>query len=265
MWGILNSAAADLPSLPRDPEVPWEGDPNIAALSDERLAQLWNNIVKRYRRINPMAAPASGMSREPLSSGKDKEVQEYVIDSLDRLLHEETIDWNSVYTVVLLMLGGMEADPRIPELVRYMYQLPRPIKMSDPHGRAYAQALNVLKLQESVEAATVLFDAVDRDFWGQDPYHDRPKRTTMEAIYSLRSVALSKLAEMPSCISLPFLEKLAEKYPLKERTPEAVSGQENFEKWLQEDPDGFIPTDLQTHLKKAREQAESQVSRNSNQ
>lgn len=249
----LGLVSADEPRLPLDPEVPWEGDPDISALKDERLKEIWETVVKRYRRINPMASPPGGMWQEPLS--KDADTQEYLITSLDKALHTEPIDWNTVYTAVLLLLGGIEADPRIPELARYIYQLPRPMKMSDPHGRAYSQMLKVLQLQQSAESAVVLCDAVNKTFWGNTPYHDRPKQSTDEAVYCMRNVALSSLASISPSISIPLLEKLAQKYPYaqQEDAKDFVLESE-FEEWIKQNPDGVIGRDIRYFLKKAHEE-----------
>jgi len=246
----LGLACADEPLLPRDPEIPWEGDPNIGALKDERLKEIWETVVKRYRRINPMASPPGGMWREPLS--KDADTQEFLITTLDKALHAEPIDWNTVYTAVLLLLGGIEPDPRIPELARYMYQLPRPIKMSDPHGRTYVEMLFVLSLQQSVDAALVLSDAVVKSFWGSTPYHDRPKESTDEAVYRMRNVALSRLASISPNISIPLLEKLAQKYPyVQQKDSKDFVLESEFENWLKLNPDGCIGRDIQYFLKEA--------------
>jgi len=246
------SAVSDSPPLPRNPEVPWEGDPDIGALKDERLKEIWETIVKSYRRTNPYASPAGSMSDEPLP--KDAETQEYLITTLDKALHAETIDWNTVYTAVLLLLGGIEPDPRIPELARFMYQLPRPMKMSYPHGRTYVQMLCVLALHQDATSATVLRDAVSKSFWGDYPYHDRPKESTEEAVYRMRVFALGRLGRMSPDISIPFLEELARKYPYirKEGAKESVRESE-YEEWIKQNPDGFIPHEIQSTLSRAYE------------
>ena len=257
---ILGIVFADEPRLPLDPEAPWEGDPDISALKDERLREIWENVVKRYRRTNPMASPPGGMWQEPLS--KDVDTQEYLITSLDNTLHADPIDWNTVYTTVLLLLGGIEPDPRIPELARYMYQLPRPMKMSDPHGRAYVEMLFVLSLQQSVDAASVLSDAVVKSFWGNTPYHDRPKESTEEAVYRMRNVALSRLASISPNISIPLLETLAHKYPyVQQKYSKDFVLESEFEDWLKLNPDGCIGRDIQYFLKEAYEKQAQEEAR----
>ena len=261
----LGFVFADEPSLPRDPEVPWEGDPDIGALKDERLKVIWETVIKRYRRINPMASLPGGMWREPLS--KDAETQEYLIMTLDKTLHAEPIDWNTVYTAVLLVLGGIEPDPRIPALARYMYQVPRPMKMSDPHGRAYAQMLHVLELQQDTASAAVLRDAVNKSFWGDYPYHDRPKESTEEAVYSMRVVALACLGRMAPDINIPFLEELARKYPyVQKESDNNLMTEAVFKEWIKLNPDGFIPREIESALngayeKKAKQEAAVQSSK----
>jgi len=258
-------AVSDSPPLPRDPEVPWVGDPDIGALQDERLKEIWETVVKSYRRTNPYASPAGSMSDEPLP--KDAETQEYLITTLDKALHAEPIDWNTVYTAVLLLLGGIEPDPRIPELARYMYQLPRPMKMSDPHGRAYVQMLNVLKLQQCVESATVLRDAVNKSFWGDYPYHDRPKQSTEEAIYTKREYALGCLGEMSPAICIPLLETLSKQYPyVQKESDKGPMAYSEFVERLKQNPDGHIPREIESALKgayekKAKQEAALQPSR----
>ena len=261
----MGLAYADSPPLPRDPEVPWEGDPDIGALQDERLKEIWETVVKSYRRTNPYASPAGSMSDEPLP--KDAETQEYLITTLDKALHAEPIDWNTVYTAILLLLGGIEPDPRIPELARYMYQLPRPMKMSDPHGRAYSQMLHVLELQEDTASAAVLRDAVNKSFWGDYPYHDRPKRSTEEAVYSKRVVALACLGRMAPDINIPFLEELARKYPyVQKESDNNLMTEAVFKEWIKLNPDGFIPREIESALngayeKKAKQEAAVQSSK----
>ena len=262
---ILGIVFADEPRLPLDPEAPWEGDPDISALKDERLREIWENVVKRYRRTNPMASPPGGMWQEPLS--KDVDTQEYLITSLDNTLHADPIDWNTVYTTVLLLLGGIEPDPRIPELARYMYQLPRPMKMSDPHGRAYSQMLHVLELQEDTASAAVLRDAVNKSFWGDYPYHDRPKRSTEEAVYSKRVVALACLSRMSPDICIPLLETLSKQYPyVQEESDKGPMAYSEFVERLKQNPDGHIPREIESALKgayekKAKQEAALQPSR----
>ena len=253
----MGLAYADSPPLPRDPEVPWEGDPDIGALQDERLKEIWETVVKSYRRTNPYASPAGSMSDEPLP--KDAETQEYLITTLDKALHAEPIDWNTVYTAILLLLGGIEPDPRIPELARYMYQLPRPMKMSDPHGRAYSQMLHVLELQEDTASAAVLRDAVNKSFWGDYPYHDRPKRSKEEAVYSKRVVALACLSRMPPDICIPLLETLSKQYPyVQEESDKGLMAYSEFVERLKQNPDGHIPREIESALKGAYEKKAEQ-------
>jgi len=133
------------------------------------------------------------------------------------------------------------------------------MKMSAAHAGSYTQMYRVLQLQQSVEAAAVLYDAVDKTFWGDDPYHDRPKISTNEAILRKREIALSILGEMPPSISIPFLEKLAKEYPYTPQENEKhVIPESEFEEWIKQNPDGSIPKNIRIILKRVYEKRDKQ-------
>lgn len=219
VWFFANTPPvfSDVFLPPNDPEVPWEGDPDISALKDERIKHLWEEIVKNWRRKHPRGSSASAMTLNSSykTTGISLDDQEYLIDTLERELHAGSIDWDCVYTVLILMNAGMNANPKIPELARYLVKLPRPIKMSDERGDSYQQILFLLQSQNSHEAAAVLADALTREFWGDYPMNSRKlnKRYTEKSILSLRSIALTILLHnMSPEIVFPYLRNIAERY-----------------------------------------------------
>lgn len=204
---------------PQDPEIPWDGDPDISALNEDRLVQLWDEVVRGYRRRKPTGARASAMLGDshytPHTLSEDD--REYLLNIFDQELHSDETDWNRFYTVLLLMNACMIVDSRIPDWVRYFAKLPRPIKMSDVRGSTYMGALQLLRVQNNPEAIAVLAEAVTREFWGDYPMHSRrlDTRCTEKSILSLRRVALhSLLHRINPEIGLTHLQKLAETHVL---------------------------------------------------
>ena len=153
---------------------------------------------------------------EYASMKKTKDDQHYLIQCLDQELHTSTVDWNSTFTILLLMGGGMDADSRITELVRLLFKIPRAMKMNDFHAQSYYQSLFVLRNMGTPEAALVLYDALTRPFWGTDPVHSRKmvsRRETEENVDNLRRIALDILTEYPPETANPLLEEFTETFP----------------------------------------------------
>ena len=94
-------------AIPRDPEVPWRGDPDLSVVDDEYLLQLWDNTVIAYRRAHPTGALVDGLARcsEYTDVPKSKEDQEYLIAALARALGGESINWDEVRVIIVLMLS----------------------------------------------------------------------------------------------------------------------------------------------------------------
>ena len=205
-------------TLPRDPEVPWDNDPDITAISDERIVYLWKEIMLTYRRNNPFGRPVTGVTgcSDYTSTPVNPEDQEILIDALSHALDADSIDWNYVRTVLVLMVKGMDTDPRIPELAHQMFTVPRGTKMCYDYIWSLFTMMSVLGRQNSQEAAQLLFDACHREYWGSDPMniplYPLPGYSEV-AITSLRKMALPGLAGISHEISLPFLEALAADYP----------------------------------------------------
>lgn len=207
------------PKIPQDPEIPWWGDPDISALDEERLVHLWDEVVRGYRRKRPTGGDAVGMLSDlhytPYALAKDD--REYLLNTFDREIHSEATDWNCVYTVLLLMNACMIVDSRIPDWVRYLAKLPRPIKMSDVRGGTYMRTLTLLEVQNNPEATAVLAEATTREFWGDYPMHSRrlDTRCTEKSILSLREAALYSFRNKISPeIGFPHIQKLAETHAL---------------------------------------------------
>ncbi len=208
------------PLYPRpDPNERWPGDPDLAQITDERLLQLWRDTMITYRHANPkdgLFVSAIVHAPEYTEVPKTPEDQEYLIAALSRALAAETINWDEVRLILLLMYAGMEPDPRIPALAEQMFKLPRPMKMCAARGRAYKEMMHVLRLQQSDDAAALLYHmAVDRTFWGNDPFHTPGlhKTNTEVSVVRMRRISLSYLSEMPPAIAIPYVERMLETYP----------------------------------------------------
>jgi len=226
LFGIsLSAVEIRYDILPRlNPEIPWIGDPDVSATKHKRLVELWNSIVKEYRRdasSSQYGVYQMASDDEYTSIKKQKKDQEYLITLLDQELHAVDIDWNCVHIILILMSGGMDADSRIVELARYLYKLPRPIKMNDFWALSYTQTLWVLGNIGTSDAAEMLYDALTHDFWGKDPIHSRKlscERNTEENIDLLRQLALNRITEYPGERVIPLLEKFMKEFPLLEKT-----------------------------------------------
>lgn len=205
---------------PPDPDIPLPGDPDMAFVTDTCLVALWEETVINFRRDNPRHIPVQALHREPdyLAATKTAETQDYLIAALDIAIKSEAINWHNVQTILILMTGGMDGDERIPELAMRLFQLPRPIKMSDACGWSYQQMLRVLGNQPTEEAANVLYETMQREFWGTDPMHSRvlaSERDTSKNIDHLRTIALCTLAgsNVPQEHRRALLLKMKEQYP----------------------------------------------------
>ena len=220
------TAFATTPLIPLDPEVPWRGDPDLSAVDDEYLLQLWDNTVIAYRRANPTGNFVGALARcsKYTDVPKTNADQEYLIAALARALDEDPINWDKVRVIIVLMYAGMEADARIPALAEQLFTLPRPMKMSDARSTAYREMLRLLYLQQSDDAAAVLHAATYREFWGDDPFHTRSVGRNSElAIVSLRRLAFTLLSfDMPAHIAIPYVEKMVEVYPEAEEPEEPI-------------------------------------------
>lgn len=208
----------DEPIVPRDPEAPWRGDPDLSSITDNKLVKLWKDtvVVYRYSEI-PKSGSVNSLhdAKEYTSIPKSKQDQEYLINSLTQQLNTNPIDWNCVRVILILMYAGMEPDPRIPVLGEQLFKMPRPMKMSDDQGWAYRSMLQLLLLQPSVEAAQLVAAAVDREFWGDDPFHTTAlvRDDTEMSILNMRLYALKGLRlKMPPEISIPVLQEITDRY-----------------------------------------------------
>ena len=215
--------------VPRDPEEPWPRDPDLSAVTDSYLLELWDDTMVAYRRANPAGSPVSAIQHatQYTSMPKSQEAQEHLINALARALDEEPINWDEVRVILLLMYGGMDPDPRIPALVERLLTLPRPMKMSAARNTAYAEATRLLVLQQSDEAASVLYAATHREFWGDDPFLTARRGTgsnTEATIIGYRRGAFSLLLNMPPRIAIPYVEKMLEIYPVSYEPEEIVIG-----------------------------------------
>ncbi len=212
------SSHAHIVLEPRDPEVPWDEDPDITAIADERIVHLWEEIMLTYRRNNPFGRIATGVAgcSDYTSTPVNPEDQEFLIDALSHALGADSIDWNYVRTVLVLMVKGMDADPRIPELAHQMFTVPRAPKMCFDYKESLYAMMAILRRQNSQEAAQLLFDACHREYWGNDPMnvpHAQSPEYSEVAITLLRNRALGLLSLISHEISLPLLEALAADYP----------------------------------------------------
>jgi len=210
---------------PRDPNIPWPNDPDITALSDDKLIQLWDDTVLEFRRQYPNYAGfvrTMGMDKEYTSVPKSREDQEYLINYLAKVLNSQPVDWNCVRVILILMYAGMDADNRIPELANQLFQMQRPMKMSDNQGWAYREMLEVLRLQKSAESAQVLAAGADREYWGNDPFHTTAiiRDDTEMSIINMRLFCIDTLERMPFEIAVPFLQQIAKKYSDKDLSTE---------------------------------------------
>lgn len=207
--------------------------PDLDAISDERLIQLWNETVA-------VCLESGEEQKWPLYLYKDDEydslkktpeAQAYLIDALDKALGARNIDWNYVYTVLTLMAGGMDPDPRIPTLARRLFQQPRhtglfrrPVEMSDEWGNSYRQMLNALGNQRSEGAARILYEAAEGALWGDAPMQCRALRQLSslelseqpEEISFLRLIAVVAMRRLPPEMSQPYLQQLVKAHPVQD-------------------------------------------------
>lgn len=244
----------------KNPEVPWWGDPDLAKVTDERVVQMWEDTVVSYRR-QAFSGPtvAFGIGKAYSSLGLNTGDQSYLLTALDAELNKESINWEYVYTILILMLAGMDQTETVPELADYLFALPRPMKMSWAHGLSYKAMLELLSHQHSEASAAVLFAATYESYWGNDPLFSPwlSKNNRAESLDRLRNWALGFLMKLPMEISLPWLEKLAQDFPFdnvdKDRLALMYAGVM--------DTDLFIGKEVNAYLKKIyTQQNEDQVS-----
>lgn len=215
------------PILPRDPEVPWQKDPDISAIKDERIVQLWEDIMIPYRRSHPTGSLVTALylSEEYQETPNTPENQEILINALSSALSTDPVDWNYVRTVLALMQKGMALDSRILQLADQLFTAPRNIKMSTDYGMSIRAMFHVLEHQKTKETAELLYKACSREYWGDDPMHTPSfsKEHSEESIIMVRRFALHQLAlKMPAEFSIPLLEQLSAAYPQDYVPPEIV-------------------------------------------
>ena len=215
--------------VPRDPEEPWPYDPDLSAVTDPYLLQIWEDTMMAYRRANPTGLFVNTLrhASEYTSMPKSPEEQEYLINALSEALDNDPINWDEVRVILLLMYAGMDPDPQIPALVERLFTLPRPMKTSGARSRAYTEARRLLLLQQSDEAAAVLFAATQRAFWGDDPFltaRSGVGGNTEAVIIGHRKAAFSLLTRMPPRIAIPYVEQLLNVYPESYEPEDIVIG-----------------------------------------
>ena len=256
MLMTAHSIYADRPVLPLNPDMPWPEDPDISAITDERIVRLWEDIMIAYRREYPTGATAGALflSEEYMTEPNTPENQEILIDALSRALSTEPPDWNYVRAVLLLMQKGMVQDARIPQLADQLFTKPRAIKMSYNYGYSLRSMFHILEQQKTKETTELLYRACQREYWGDDPMHTPgfSKEHSEVSIAAVRRFALSMLAEMPPELSIPLLETLAAAYP-EEYVPPAIVTKPAT-KWTKEWADNidFSHQDIRARLDEAR-------------
>ena len=201
-----------------DPEVPWENDPDISTIQDERILQLWDKVVKGYRRkcIHPREARKLYQDNNYTSITNIKDDQLYLLNAFEKELKKEDINWNSIFAIQLIMLAGMDTNSKIPELADYLFKLERPHKMSQVHGLAYLTMMDIIGLQQSNEAANLLFTAANDKYWGESPMLSPflSKESTAKSICCLRQTAVIKLSKISISICAPYFNNLMDRYPI---------------------------------------------------
>ena len=200
----------------RNPEVPWLGDPDLSKVDDKRVLQLWDDIVLALRREKGFGG-VQGLPfyKEHFPNSLNREEQKYILAMLEVELKKESINWEYVFTMLLIMSAGVEQTSTIPDMANFLFTLPRPLKMSWAHGMSYKTMLFLLGHQYSNVSAKLLYEAMHETYWGDDPLFSPWLSTTSraESLHRLRSWALSSLTNLPPQISLPWLEKLAQDFP----------------------------------------------------
>ncbi len=208
---------SDEPAIPYSPNAPRVGDPNLIEIQDARLLKLWEDTVVTYRWEDPYVDYMFGNWVKNANSlpPKKTEDQLYLLDAFETAIMKMRVDWNYVHTVLIVMQAVMETAPQIPELANRMYKMERPAKMSLAHGFCYKMMIPVLELQQSKEAAALLYDMTQISYWGNGPMLSPvlSKKSTEGSIFCLRSLSVGSLAKFPATVCLPYLEKLAAMYP----------------------------------------------------
>lgn len=235
---------------PRDPDVPWYGDPNITSIDDEKILDLWKKSVITCRRMNPQAGDLfiSMIRTDEYTSIKlDEKEQNYLIDKLEVLLNQQEIDWNYVLVVMVIMQTDIEVNLRIPQIANKLFKMPRPIIMSRNHCFSFLLMTQILRLQGSIEAAELFFSMAHKDYWGETPMLSEcfSKNNTTLSITQMQVNAVRGLSALTPDIGIPLLEKLADEYPEPDRCggklPSIVS-----DDW---DPECYFKVSIQWALK----------------
>lgn len=201
----------------RDPDIAWENDPDLEAIDDSRIVQLWHDTVVSYRCDKGHdRGLVRGLYRdsEYTALGLSQENTEYLITTLEKELKRKSVNWNKVRSILLILMAGTEMDDRIPKLANYLFKMERPIKMSVAHGLAYLEMLQLLSLQHTASAAEILYLASQSDYWGDGPLYSPwlSKNNREESIKILKSTSISMLTKLPATLCLQWLEKLSQEY-----------------------------------------------------
>ena len=210
---LVPSSFADEAVLP--PDAPWPGDPDLSSFDDPFLKDIYERTMTGIRTAAVQSADPEANARAladfRAAPKPAEEVEHIVAAALDAV---ESQQWNRYRAALWSTQAGVGLEPRLVALSREMLQAPRGEKVSDAHGLAMIDTLAFLGRSPSESAADILVEATTSDFWGSDPLRSRMlRKETEHSVTMLRTQAIANLGRLPSSISLPRLEKLAEKYP----------------------------------------------------
>ena len=214
-----------------EPGAPIPGEPDLEAVTDERLVAFYVSTVHERRalwEIEDEAARTAAV-REFLDTPLPEAEVQYAVQAAHAALDQSTPDWNVYRVAMHATRFGEAGDARFVELARKVFEMPRSGKVSEFETRAIYDTFRILDQSLAPEAADLLWEATRREFWGSEKFTSRMLGETQERVLThLRANVLGTLTRIPPEHSLPVLEALKEEYP--DTTPyEALAHEFIFE------------------------------------
>lgn len=221
MWavgGMWSDTLAD--TFPLPPDAAWPGDPDLAAFEDPGLEELYLATTVGLRTIGHRLRGAEFQQAMDnfRTMAKAAEDIEYIVAAAQEAA--ALGQWDRYRAALWCTETGVGLELRLVTLARKVLQAPREEKLSDARGLAIKDTLAFLGRSPCPEAAALLNEAITVEFWGSDPMRSRMLATeTEQSLTIVRHQALANLGCLPSSLSLPLLEKLAQQYPNKSFEP----------------------------------------------
>ena len=226
---LMPGTFAYMVSLP--PDAPRPHDPDLSSFDDPFLKEIYERTMIGIRTadIHPdgLAARVQAIA-DFCAVPKPPEEVEYIVAAAREAV--ELQQWGRYRAALWSTQAGVGIEARLVAVSREMLQAPRGEKLSDEHGRAMRDTLEFLGRTPIESSADLLLEATTLEFWGPDPLRSRIlSRDTQESVSVLRSLSVRNLGNLPSSLSLPRLEELAEKYPDKTLGGPVPPGEDRFE------------------------------------